>query len=153
MNPELASVAECLNSDHTVLFKGSNNVSLVYTFRMSNNLIVQEAQDPGVGMLAHAITSNQIRGTLISTVVGDNLDASPGYGVVAKKLLDHGLNLVGVIKDDDIHVMFSDLDLSSTRPAGLRVRRAPRLERDTIVPTRVGQSKREDPRIEHPPQT
>ena len=112
MNPELASVAECLNSDHTVLFKGSNNVSLVYTFRMSNNLIVQEAQDPGVGMLAHAITSNQIRGTLISTVVGDNLDASPGYGVVAKKLLDHGLNLVGVIKDDDIHVMFSDLDLS-----------------------------------------
>ena len=43
LNPEIVSVAECLNADHSLLFRGAENVSLVYTFRMPNNLIVQEA--------------------------------------------------------------------------------------------------------------
>lgn len=109
LNPDLRSVAECLNTNHSLLFEGANNVSLVYTFRMSTNLIVQEAQDPGVNMLTQAITSNQIEGTLVST----NVEAGEGltlpYREVAKRLLDHDVNLVGVIRESSVHVQFDAL--------------------------------------------
>ena len=112
MNPGLPSVAECLNSEHTLLFEGAKNVSLVYTFRMSNNLIVQEAQDPGVSLLTASVTSNQTQGSFASTLVEDGPGASMSYRAVAKRLLDHGLNLVGVIRDGELYVMFNDLELS-----------------------------------------
>ena len=112
LNPEIRSVAECLNSDHSLLFRGVKNLSLVYTFRMSNNLIVQEVQDPGVNMLTQAITSNQIEGTLVSTRVEGGVDRSLPYIEVAKRLLDHEVNLVGVIRDETVHVKFDNLDLA-----------------------------------------
>ena len=111
LNPDIRSIAECLNANHSLLFKGSKNVSLVYTFRISNNLIVQEAQDPGVNLLTNAITSNQIEGTLISTKVEGSVDTSLAYRDIAKKLLDNDINLVGVIRDGDVHVIFDNLAL------------------------------------------
>ena len=111
MNPEIVSVAEVLNADHALLFNGSKNVSLVFTFRMSNNLIVQEAQDPGVNLLTQAITSNEIEGTLASTKVAEDVTPSPRYRDVAKRLLDHDLNLVGIIREDSVHAMFNELSL------------------------------------------
>ena len=112
LNPEIKSVAECLNTDHALLFRGARNVSLVYTFRMSNNLIVQEAHDPGVNMLTQAITSNQIEGTLVSTRVEGGVEQSLPYIEVAKQLLDHEVNLVGVIRGETVHVRFDNLDLA-----------------------------------------
>ena len=112
MNPEIVSVAEVLNADHSLLFQSSKNVSLVYTFRMSNNLIVQEAQDPGVNLLTQAITSNEIEGTLASTAVESVMDPSLRYRDVAKRLLDHNLNLVGVIREGEVHAMFNELSLA-----------------------------------------
>ena len=112
LNPEIRTVAECLNAEHSILFRGVKNVSLVYTFRMSNNLIVQEAQDPGVNMLTQAITSYQIEGTLVSTRVERGTVQSLPYIEVAKQLLDHGVNLVGVIRDGNVHVRFDNLDLT-----------------------------------------
>jgi voltage-gated potassium channel len=112
VNPEIRSIAECLNAEHSLLFRAAKNVSLVYTFRMSNNLIVQEAQDPGVNMLTQAITSNQIEGTLVSTRVENDAGQSSPYREVAKQLLDHEINLVGVIRGDDVHVRFDSLKLT-----------------------------------------
>jgi len=112
LNPEIMSVAECLNTEHSILFRGVKNVSLVYTFRMSNNLIVQEAQDPGVNMLTQAITSNQIEGTLVSTKVEGSVAQSLPYKEVAKRFLDHEVNLVGVIRGENVHLRFDNLDLT-----------------------------------------
>jgi voltage-gated potassium channel len=112
LNPEIRSIAEVLNSEHSILFRGVKNVSLVFTFRMSNNLIVQEAQDPGVNMLTQAITSNQIEGTLVSTRVEGGEGKSMPYVEVAKQLLDHEINLVGVIRGERVHVRFGTLDLT-----------------------------------------
>ena len=112
MNPEIRSVAEVLNADHALLFKGAKNVSLVYTFRMSNNLIVQEVQDPGVNLLTQAITSNQFEGTLDSTEVSDEISVQSPYRDVAKRLLDFDINLVGVIRDGEVHVRFNNLALA-----------------------------------------
>jgi voltage-gated potassium channel len=112
LNPEIMSVAEVLNADHSMLFRGAENVSLVYTFRMSNNLMVQGAQDPGVNMLTQAITTNEIEGTLVSTWVEEGVEQSLPYIDVAKRLLDHEVNLVGVIRDENVHVRFDNLELT-----------------------------------------
>lgn len=112
LNPDVRSVAECLNAEHALLFRGLENTSLVYTFRMSNNLIVQEAQDPGVHMLTEAITSNQIEGTLVSTPVESYAPPSIPYKDVGKTLLDHEVNLVGVIRGEKVHVRFDNLAMN-----------------------------------------
>ncbi len=101
INPDLSIVAEVLDPKHDVLFDLTSDVSLVYTLKMANNMLVQEAQDPGVHSLAQAITSNEMEGTLASTVVAA---PPPGMSYVdaAKALLDHDVNLVGVVRDGSV---------------------------------------------------
>lgn len=112
IKPEIKIVAECLNEKHTLLFQKSGRVSLVYTLRLANNLLVQEAQDPGVNLLTQAITSNRIDGTLASTRVEDGVDSARPYLDIAKVLLDKDINLIGVIRDGTIHVNFGSLTLA-----------------------------------------
>ena len=89
----------CLNPRHAILFSSSEHVSLVYTISVANNLLVQEAQDPGVTTLAQAITSNEIEGTFASTLVELQPVNATNYDEIAKRLLDHNVNLVGIIRD------------------------------------------------------
>jgi len=112
LNPEISVVAEVLDARHSLLFNGAKNASLVYTFRMSNNLLVQEAQDPGVSMLTQAIVSNQVEGTLASTKVESPLEPSLGYRDVAIRLLKHDVNLVGIIRGEEVHLRFEDISLA-----------------------------------------
>ena len=112
LNPKTRVVAECLSEKHTVLFAGAKNVSLVHTLNLSNNLLVQEAQDPGVSLLTRAVTSNRIDGTLASTRVEDSSAGSLIYLEAAKKLLDKEINLIGVIKDGRVHCNFGNLTLT-----------------------------------------
>ena len=111
LNPEVKSVAECLSAKHAVLFAGVNNVSLVYTLQLASNMLVQEAQDPGVNQLTQAITSNQTDGTLASTRVEGGVETSKPYVDIARELLDKDINLMGVIRDGSVHVHFKDLGL------------------------------------------
>ena len=112
LNPELRSIAEVLNADHSLLFRGAENVSLVYTFRVSNYLMAHSAGDPGVVMLTQEIISNEIEGTLVSTRVEGGVEQSLPYIDVAKRLLDHEVNLVGLIRGENVHVRFENLDLT-----------------------------------------
>ena len=114
MNADASVIAECLDPDHAVLFNVSPRVSLVYTVRVANNLLVQEAQDPGVNLLTQAITSNvtEIEETLASTTVSAAPPGNHPYTEVAKTLLDHGVNLVGVVRDGSVMVGFEDVTLA-----------------------------------------
>ena len=113
VNPEISIVAEVLDAGHSLLFHGTENTSIVHTFRMSNNLMVQEAQDPGVTILTQAITSNQqVEGTLASTRIETAIQPPPPYRDVAKSLLDHDVNLVGVIRGENVHLRFEDISLA-----------------------------------------
>ena len=112
LNPKTRVVAECLSERHTVLFAGAKNVSLVHTLHLSNNLLVQEAQDPGVSLLTRAVTTNRIDGTLASTKVEDSWAGSLMYLEVAKKLLDEEINLIGIIRDGSVHFKFGNLTLT-----------------------------------------
>ncbi len=112
MNPGLFIIAECQDPKHAVLFNVSERVSLVYTTRVANNLLVQEAQDPGVTLLTETITSNTAEETVAST----RLKACPftdmPYIEAAKRLLDNGVNLVGVIRQGALIVSLDNLSLT-----------------------------------------
>ena len=112
MNPAIDIVAECLDIKHAALFNVSERVKLVYTLQMANNLLVQEAQDPGVSLVTQAITSNQIEGTLSTTIVDATPPEDMSYIGVAKHLLDNGINLVGVVRDRTARVSFDGLGLA-----------------------------------------
>ena len=112
MNPEIDIVAECLDLKHAALFNVSPRVNLVYTLQLANNLLVQEAQDPGVSIVTQAITSNQIEGTLSTTYVESIPTEAKPYVSVAKQLLDSGINLVGVVRDRTAKVSFDGIDLA-----------------------------------------
>jgi voltage-gated potassium channel len=112
LSPGIRTVVESLNVEHALLFKAAKNASIVHTFQISSNLLVQEAQDPGVNELTYAITSNKIEGTLVSTRVDNAPPGALSYSDAAKSLLDHDVNLVGVLRDDEeVHVRFGDLDM------------------------------------------
>ena len=109
LNPKVRIVAEVLNPKHELLFKAVENVSLVYSMQIANNLLIQETQDPGVYRLSQVMTSNQMEGTLASTRVESSLGERMAYTDVAKRLLDSDINLVGIIRDEVAHLKFGDL--------------------------------------------
>jgi Trk K+ transport system NAD-binding subunit len=113
VNPDLHIVAECLDPKHDVLFSHSNQLSLVYPLEMANNLLVQESQDPGVTKLTQVITSNAIDGTLASTKVRSDVPTNLGYVEIAKKFLDHGVNLIGIIRNEQIIIELRDVAIKN----------------------------------------
>ena len=112
LSPQVRVVAECLSRKHELLFSNLDDVSLVYTVHMANNLLIQESQDPGVTILTHAMTSNLIEGTLASTKVDPPVGEPLTYAQVAVRLLSKDINLVGVIREKHPYFKFGDLFLS-----------------------------------------
>jgi hypothetical protein len=76
---------------------------------MANNLLVQESQDPGVSLVAQVITSNKMEGTLLSLRLGDIPDHQVSYPELAKNMLDRDVNVVGIVRDGNVHLRFTDL--------------------------------------------
>ena len=112
LSPHVRVVAECMSINHKLLFANLEDINLVYTVHMANNLLIQETQDPGVTILTHAMTSNIIEGTLASTQVDPPVHEPLTYEQVAVKLLNKDINLVGVIREKKAHFKFGDLFLS-----------------------------------------
>lgn len=111
VNPDVRVIAECLDSRHAVLFDSSANVTLVLAMDVVNNLFVQESQDSGVTRLTLAMTSNEIERNLASTTI-QSTPPRITYTNAAKVLLDHGVNLVGVIRNDSVHMDFDEIEVS-----------------------------------------
>ena len=111
LNPDISGVAECQYLTHNVLFKGAKSIRPVYALNLVNKLMVQDIQDPGVQLIFNIVTSNVMEGTVLSTVVEEEPPAPIQYKDAAKALLDHDVNLVGVIKDGIPFLSFTDLDV------------------------------------------
>lgn len=111
VNPDVRVIAECVDPRHTVLFDSSANLSLVHGIQVVNNLFVQESQDSGVTKLTLAMTSNEIETNLASTPVTSTPPRTT-YTNAAKALLDRGVNLVGVIRGDSVHMDFDEIEVS-----------------------------------------
>lgn len=95
MHTDLHIVAECVSPRHKLLFDSVNCDSVVYSMGITANLLVQEAQDPGVAQLIDVITSNVRGTTLFSTEVSET-SADVSYNDFARSLLDSDVNLLCV---------------------------------------------------------
>ena len=58
----------------------------MYALSLVTNLLVQEAQDPGVTLVTQAITSNEVEGTLATTTVEGDVGPNSSYDYIAAKL-------------------------------------------------------------------
>ena len=112
LNPEIRVVAECLDPKHETLFGKSENLSIVHTIQMANNLLVQEASDPGVALFTHSITSNEISANLFSIPVQEGLPSGKTYGEISKKIVNSGVNVLGIIRDGIVISEIGDLNHS-----------------------------------------
>jgi voltage-gated potassium channel len=100
-------VAECLDDTHRKLFKAVRCDAVISGLRITGNLLVQEAQDPGVSQTFDIITSNLTGDTLFSTQV----ESSGGsYGQYVKKLLDADVNVLSVVRGDETFTSFSKIN-------------------------------------------
>jgi voltage-gated potassium channel len=95
LNPTSHVVAECMDLKHRVLFESVHCQAIVFTMQISGNLLVQEAQDPGVSLLLEEVTSNRRGATLYSTEVTE-VPGKTTYGHLAKVLLDRGINVISI---------------------------------------------------------
>ncbi len=106
--PEMHVIAECMDSKHQVLFSGNPHNVLVLTLELAGNLLVQEAQDPGVARLVDFITKNHTGPTLYSTLVEHGKPA-PTYAILAKAWVDHAITLMSVDRAAEPHTHFKDM--------------------------------------------
>jgi len=95
LNPDIHTVAECVNPRHKQLFNSVRCDSIVYSMGITGNLLVQEAQDPGVAQLIEVITSNTQGTTIFSSEVPAG-QSETSYNAVARNLLDRDINLLCV---------------------------------------------------------
>jgi voltage-gated potassium channel len=108
LNPNADIVAECLDPKHRLLFDSVHCGAVVFTMQVTGNLLVQEAQDPGVSQLVEVITSNRQGTTLYSATVIEDRDG-PTYGQLAKQLLDQDINVVSVNRGKECFTSFLSL--------------------------------------------
>ncbi len=83
VNSNAHIVAECLNEKHRMLFNSVNCNAIVFSMKISGNLLAQETHDPGVAQLVDTITSN-IRGTTLFTTRVDEQNDQLSYNTIAK---------------------------------------------------------------------
>lgn len=102
-------VAECLDDKHRALFESVRCDAIVSGLSIASNLLAQEIHDPGISRMIEVFTSNRRGATLFSTLVQSQPDL--GYDEIAKRLLDHGVNLMAVNRGED-----SLTDMRALRP-------------------------------------
>ncbi|MDM4018035.1 potassium channel protein [Roseiconus lacunae] len=108
LNRDVYSVAECLNYKHRMLFDSVHTNALVYSMKVSGNLLSLEAHDTGVAQLIDTITSNQRdAATLYSLTVGDEV-CGLCYRELAKQLLDRDIHLLGIVRNEESLLTFGE---------------------------------------------
>lgn len=100
LNAAVHIVAECVNPKHKQLFDSVRCNSIVYSMGITGNLLVQEAQDPGIAQLIEVVTSNSRGTTLFSTEVPAS-ETETSYFEMARDLLDQDVNLLCVNRGTD----------------------------------------------------
>lgn len=108
LHPNLHVVAECINPQHKQLFDSVGCDSVVYSMGITANLIVQEAQDPGVAQLIDVITSN-VRGTTLFSSEVSETRPDINYNDFAHSLLDSDINLLCVNRGTESHTAWRDI--------------------------------------------
>ena len=92
-----------------MLFDSVNTNALVYSMRVTGNLLSLEAHDQGVSQLVNQMTSSR-RGA--ATLYSARVDQTPDqttYRAMAKRLLDKDIHLLGVQRDNESYITFGEM--------------------------------------------
>lgn len=107
VNSQIHIVAECLHEKHRPLFDSCNCDAVVLGMTIAGNLLVQEVHDPGLAQLVEVVSSNR-RGTTLFCV--DVRDGAVPYTDLAKRLLDHAVNVMAVNRGTESLTVFADVE-------------------------------------------
>lgn len=110
LNPDIRTVAECLDERHEFLFRSTRTDAIIFPLRIANNLIVQETQDSGVSSYIDMLTSNRRGETVYSVRVSDADIPRMSYLAVAHKLLEDGVNLLSIMRRGETRTDYLSLD-------------------------------------------
>ena len=105
VNPDVHSVAECLQDRHRALFASTRCDAVVSAVKMAGNLLVQEIHDPGVTRVVEVLTSNAEGDTIYSTRIPDGADPVPA-DELASKLIPREVNLIAIRRGDEVVTLF-----------------------------------------------
>lgn len=111
---EIYTVAECLREEHRHLFDSVKCDAVVPVLEIGNRLLVQEIGDPGISRVIEVISTNLAGDTLFSTEVFEEAAAGTApleYLTLAKALLDHGVNLLGVSRGTEAITSFTGVSV------------------------------------------
>lgn len=108
VNPNIRTVAECLNHRHRALFDSVRCNALVCTLRISANLLVQEAHDPGIAQMVDVITSN-VRGTTVFSTAVTAESPSVSSCDLTRSLLNSDINVLCVNRGNESHTLFKTI--------------------------------------------
>lgn len=106
---DVYTVAECLHEEHRPLFRSVRCDAVVPVLEIGNRLLVQEIGDHGVGRMIEVISTNLEGDTLYSTAVPAGEAGELSYVKLAQKLLEKGVNVLGVNRGPDAHTTYTDL--------------------------------------------
>ncbi|MEM7754344.1 MAG: ion channel [Planctomycetota bacterium] len=105
VNPDIHTVAECLQDRHRSLFAATNCDAIVSGLKLAGNLMVQEIHDPGVTRVVEVLTSNSEGDTLYSTEVPAG--AAPiAADKLAAMLIEREVNMVALRRVDKVITLF-----------------------------------------------
>lgn len=105
VNPEIHTVAECLQERHRSLFAATNCDAIVSGLKMAGNLMVQEIHDPGVTRVVEVLTSNAEGDTLYSTLVPEGAAPCPADELAAA-LIGREVNMVALRRGEGVVTLF-----------------------------------------------
>ncbi|MEM1185381.1 MAG: ion channel [Planctomycetota bacterium] len=105
VNPDIHSVAECLQDRHRALFASTRCDAVVSAVKMAGNLLVQEIHDPGVTRVVEVLTSNAEGDTIFSTPVPDSAAPVPA-DQLATSLIPREVNMIALRRGDAVITLF-----------------------------------------------
>lgn len=106
INPEIKTVAECVDERHEILFRSTQCDSVVYSNQVVNNLLVQETQDDGIASLVTLLTRNTDF-TFYSLKMPGSV--SGNYAAISEKLAKKDAKLISVQRDGEHHIQCEKL--------------------------------------------
>ena len=103
--PAVPTVAECVNPENEVYFRRAHCDSVVCIASLTEQMLVQELQDPGVAQVVSELTSNAHgRQIYIIDPSEDRLD----YGSLRADYGNGDIVLLGIRRDNDNHILPDD---------------------------------------------
>ena len=102
LNSKVFSIAQVIDPKKVRQFKVAGCDSVLCTSAISNNLLIQELQDPGVKDVIEQLSTNEVGQQVYLTTLKSKGDVS--YRELAIWGIDNGYSVIGVVRDGAVQL-------------------------------------------------